>query len=114
MSVALIPDSAAPTIAPVAAPAKVTTLRTTFPALLRIPGAEAGFPDFFRPLFLLAVEDTDFFAGDCFVEVLFPVDRFFVFFVVAINLLPVPSTNVNGFRPVGPPSQCNRKERADR
>ena len=49
---ALVPASAAPTIAPVAAPATapVKTSRTTFFAVLMMPG-ELAPPDFLRPLF---------------------------------------------------------------
>ena len=72
---ALVPASAAPATAPVAAPATapVKTSRTTFFALLMIPG-RFGLPDFLRPLFLLDADETDFFAAD----------RFFVLFWVAI------------------------------
>ena len=75
---ALVPASAAPTTAPVAAPATapVKTSRTTFFALLMMPG-ELGLPDFLRPLFLLDADETDFFAAD----------RFFVLFLVAIDFL---------------------------
>ena len=75
MPVALVPASAAPTTAPVAAPATapVKTSRTTFFALLIMPG-ELALPDFLRPLFLLDAGETDFFAAN----------RFFVLFLVAI------------------------------
>lgn len=83
---ALLPASAAPTTAPVAAPAAapVKTSRTTFLALLIIPGDEL---DFLPRLFLLEAAETDFFAGDRFFAVLLPVDRLFVFLVVAIQFL---------------------------
>ena len=73
---ALAPASAAPITAPLAAPATapVKTSRTTFFALLMIPGG-LGLPDFLRPLFLLDADETDFF---------FAADRFFVPFLVAI------------------------------
>lgn len=92
MPVALVPASAAPTTAPVAAPATapVKTSRTTFFALLMIPG-ELALPDFLRPLFLLDADETDFFAAD----------RFFVLFLVAIHFLYA-SSNVNDFRSLGP------------
>ena len=62
-----------------------------------MPG-ELFLPDFLRPLFLLDVEDPDFFAAD----------RFFVVFLVAIELLML-SSNVNDFRSSGPSGLANCK-----
>jgi len=74
---ALVPASAAPITAPLAAPATapVKTSRTTFFALLMMPGG-FGLPDFLRPLFLLDAGEADLF---------FAADRFFVPFLVAIH-----------------------------
>ena len=103
MPAALVPASAAPTTAPVAAPATapVKTSRTTFFALLMMPG-ELGLPDL-RPLFLLDTDETDFFAAD----------RFFVFFLVVIHFLSL-SSDVNDFRSLGPLARGSRKECAAR
>ena len=86
---ALLPASAAPTTAPAAAPATapVKTSPTTFLALLKIPGDELDLPDFLPRPFLLEDAETDFFAGERFFAVLLPVDRLFVFLVVAIQFL---------------------------
>lgn len=54
-----------------------------------MPG-DLGLAEFLRPLFLLDVDEGDFFAAD----------RFFVPFLVAIDLFVL--SNVNDFRSVGP------------
>ena len=66
MPVALLPASAAPVTAPFAAPATapITTSRTTFFALLIIPGDERFLVDFFLALFLATREDRDFLAAE--------------------------------------------------
>jgi hypothetical protein len=66
-----------------------------------MPG-ELFLPDFLRPLFLLDVEDPDFFAAD----------RFFVVFLVAIELLML--SDVNDFRSLGPLGLANCKGYAAR
>ena len=85
MPVALLPASAAPVTAPVAAPATapITTSRTTFFALLIIPGDERFLVDFFLALFLATREDRNFLSADFLL--VFLAGNAFLLFVAALD-----------------------------